>query len=95
MINNGPAYDYRIQARLLGGADRLRHPIELNTEAKTAYVELLTNNVKKVITLSKEFECPWMVGRLVKEGIINSENKKTIQKIAGLTDEEKALIKEI
>lgn len=60
-------------------------------EYRSSYVELLTDNVKKVITPLKEFECPWMARLLVKEGIVNSENKKIVQKTAGFTDGEQPL----
>ena len=81
LINNGPEFSYRLPARLLGAVDRLRYPVELTSEAKGAYIDLLTVNVKKVIPWAEYFNCPWIIKLLIDEGVINDENRKAVNKL--------------
>lgn len=81
LINNGPEFSYRPVARFLAAVDRLRYPVELTAEAKEAYIDLLTANVKKIIPWAEYFNCPWIIKLLIDEGVINDTNRKAVNKL--------------
>ena len=81
LINNGPKYIYKLPMRLLGGLSRLLDPVDLTEESKRFYTELLKKNVKKIIALSEEINCPYVVKALFDVGIIDGNNIKAVKKV--------------
>ena len=81
LINNGPKYKYRLPARLFGGLDRLLNPVDLTDENRQLYIELLKKNVKKMIALAEEINCPFAVKSLIELGIIDDSNVKAVKKV--------------
>ena len=81
LINNGPKYKYRLPSRLFGGLDRLLNPVDLTDENRQLYIELLKKNVKKMIALAEEINCPFAVRALIELGIIDGSNIKSVKKL--------------
>ena len=81
LLNNGPKYKYRLPARLFGGLDRLLNPVDLTDENKEMYIELLKKNVKKMIAIAEEINCPFAVKALFELGLIDESNAKAVKKL--------------
>ena len=89
IINNGPCYKYRAEARFLGALGRLNDPVDLTDECKELYVELLVKNAKKLIPIAEEIDCPEIVEMMIKHEIINDGNRKAINKLLKASANEK------
>ena len=81
LINNGPAYKYKIPAKLLGCLGRLENPAELSEESRNAHLEYLIKNAKKLIPIADELRCPAIVEAMLRLGVINGQNRKAVMKL--------------
>lgn len=45
------------------------------------FMEYLTKNAKKLVSIAEEFDCPEIIKTAYKYGVINSKNEKTIRKL--------------
>lgn len=89
IINNGPCYKYKAEARFLGALGRLNDPVDLTDECKELYVELLVKNAKKLIPIAEEIGCPEIIEMMIKHKIINDGNRKSINKLLKASANEK------
>ena len=80
LLNNGPKYKYRLPARLFGGLDRLLNPVDLTNENRELYIKLLKKNIRKMIAVAEEINCPFAVKALFDIGIIDDSNANTVKK---------------
>lgn len=81
LINNGPAYKYKISARLLGALGRIVDPVDLTDECRGLHLEFLTKNAKKLIPIAESLHCPAIILAMAEHGIIHARNKKAIAKL--------------
>ena len=80
LINNGPAYRYRLSARLLGALGRLIEPVELTEENRTYYIEMLNKNVNKLLILAEETGVIDIVSSLLVLDILDEKRKRVFEK---------------
>lgn len=81
LINNGPVYKYTMPVRLVGMLGRMLEPIGLLEDVRQMFMEYLTKNAKKLVSIAEEFDCPEIIKAAYKYGVINSKNEKTIRKL--------------
>ena len=67
-------------ARLFGGLDRLLNPVDLTNENRELYIKLLKKNIRKMIAVAEEINCPFAVKALFDIGIIDDSNANTVKK---------------
>ena len=56
-------------------------PIGLLEDVRQMFMEYLTKNAKKLVSIAEEFACPEIIKTAYKHGVINSKNEKTIRKL--------------
>ena len=81
LINNGPAYKYRMPARLIGALGRLLESVELTEENRTLYAELLNKNAKKLVPLAEALRFPQILSDLFSLGILDAKTDKAVRKL--------------
>ena len=81
LLGNGPAYRYKLPARLLGMLGRLECPVGLTEDIRAAFGELLRKNAKKLLLLAEELRCPEIVQALLRSGAVDVKTEKAIRKL--------------
>ena len=81
LINNGPAYKYKLPARLVGALGRLLDPVELTDENRALYAELLRKNAKKLILLAEEMGEVKLAEDLLSLGVLDEKTVKALRKL--------------
>ena len=69
-----------LPVRLVGMLGRMLEPIGLLEDVRQMFMEYLTKNAKKLVSIAEEFDCPEIIKTAYKYGVINSKNEKTIRK---------------
>ena len=81
LINNGPAYKYRLPARLLGALGRLLDPVDLTAENRALYIELLNKNAKKLVPVAEQLRFPKLLSDLFALGVLDAKTDKAVRKL--------------
>ncbi len=79
LINNGPRYQYKLSARLIGALGRLADPVELTEENRLQLIALVKRNLKAAAALAEETRDPWIAKALL-ETVGTDEKKRTVLK---------------
>jgi len=70
-----------LPVRLVGMLGRMLEPIGLLEDVRQMFMEYLTKNAKKLVSIAEEFDCPEIIKTAYKHGVINGKNEKTIRKL--------------
>ena len=81
LLNNGPIFKYKLPVRLLGMLGRLQNPVDLSDKNRQVFMELLANNVKKMVLIAEKLKCPDIIRTMLELNLVNDNNIKTVQKL--------------
>ena len=81
LVNNGPAYQYKLPARLLGALGRLMDGTELTAENRSLLEELLRKNAKKLAPLAEKLGHPEILRELLELQLLDAKGLKALQKL--------------
>ena len=81
LLNNGPAYKYKVPARLIGALGRLLDPVELTDDVKALYIELLNKYAKKLVPIAEESGCVDVIKDLFSLNILDAKTEKAVKKL--------------
>lgn len=70
-----------LPVRVVEMLGRMLEPIALLEDVRQMFMEYLTKNAKKLVSIAEEFDCPEIIKTAYKYGVINSKNEKTIRKL--------------
>ncbi len=81
LIDNGPRFKYSLPARLLGILGRLQDPESLTDENREMFLDILAQNIQKLVPLAELMRCPEMIQAAVETGAVNASNRKALRKL--------------
>lgn len=95
LVNNGPAFNYSLHDRLLGGCDRLLNPDNLANDLKEEYRAFLYRNRKKVLAIAEDMRSPEIIRMMIEEVVpadkmnafVKLIKASSVAEIAALADE--------
>lgn len=90
LINNGPKVKLPAIARCLAMVYRLRYPVDLTENAKTAFLELLGKNMKKIAPYLNLIPEDGLVSMSEELGLIHAKNKKVLFPLIGIELQEES-----
>ena len=81
LINNGPAYQYKLPARLIGALGRLIARVEPTEENRALLAELVAKNAKKLVPLAEKTGEAKLIEALLSLNILDDKTVKAVKKL--------------